>query len=168
MAVQRLVSSTEVGARVYRRREAVPAHGLQGVHQCMSDRSETDDETRTRSKTVTIATCAPVEIADYLRIVGASRYARPSVMYARLISRFLERRPWDQGMAWARPRAAGHDERGHQWVRVSCRIGRDLARRVDVVCREHGISRSALMLTVIMWLVRVVHPPGGIKPTSDA
>ena len=133
----------------------------------MSDRPETYDGTRTRSNTVTIATCAPVEIADYLRIVGASRYGRPSVMYGRLISRFLERRPWDQGMAWAQPRTAGHDGRGHEWVRVSSRIGRDLARRVDVVCREHSISRSALMLSVIMWIVRAVHPPGGGKRTPD-
>jgi hypothetical protein len=126
-----------------------------------------------------LQTRVPSQLRDYLKALpvltlpDGRRYGSQQVMFEEMLLRFIAGKPWKEGLAWRRSRAAvrykaGEVQDGTGWVQINMMVEPDLAEAVRAQVERLAMSPDAdpdlsvasFCYTAAYWWAQYVYPAG--------
>ena len=118
-------------------------------------------------KLVPVSTRCPGTIYTYLKGITPFRYPSLTEMFADMLRRFMDEKPWEHGLHWRKPKTAlsqsGNNVGTTGWEQVNILLTPQLAEEVQQVAINCGVSKAAFCYTAIFWWVTFVFPPAQFK-----
>lgn len=132
--------------------------GLKSRHGVKLGRPKTRHE-----KLRTVSTRCPGTIYTYLKGITPFRYPSLTEMFADMLRRFMDEKPWEHGLVFRKPKTptaqSGVGMGTTGWEQVNILLTPDLAAEVEKTALDCGQSRAAFCYTAIFWWVQYVFPP---------
>lgn len=110
-----------------------------------------------------VPTRCPDQIYTYLKGITPFRYGSLTAMFADMLTRFINERPWEHGLHWRKPKTAMTYANGAVgrtgWVQVNIQLTRELAEQVERLATSCGVSKACFCYTAMFWWVQYIFPP---------
>ena len=118
-------------------------------------------------KLIPVSTRCPGTIYVYLKGITPFRYPSLTAMFADMLRRFIDEKPWEHGMHFRKPKTilahAGSTAATTGWEQVNILLSPEVAAEVKNVANACGQSKAAFCYTAIFWWVSYVFPPAQFK-----
>jgi hypothetical protein len=100
----------------------------------------------------------PLWMHLYCRALAFAQGISLRALHADCALRFLEARPWEQGLSWRFSPSAG-EGKDWEWTDEAVTLPRDLGRRLEHLSVQRTISTASVLYTMLFWYSWVVFPP---------
>ncbi|GAB3645080.1 hypothetical protein [Ramlibacter alkalitolerans] len=97
----------------------------------------------------------PEQMRGYLKAIAAYRYDTLIKMHEAAFRRFLEEKPYEQGLQFRIPRTVSDTG----WVQVNLLLPETLSNQVRADAALLGVSLASYTYTVLYWWATYVYPP---------
>ena len=113
-------------------------------------------------------TRCPASLHQYLkRIYPFLGFSSMIELYADILNGFIEKRPWNLGLEWRKPKAvvtkAGGRDNSTGWCQVNIQLEEALFERVNNLTLETGVARAVFIYTAMYWYAQYEKPPHNLK-----
>jgi hypothetical protein len=116
---------------------------------------------------VTIPTRTPEALLRYMKAIYPFRYASLTAMYKEMLTRFLDTRPWEEGLDWRKPKGRVEKSGGQiaatGWIQVNVQTTKELKEKVIAVAKTNGVTNAVVVYTAMFWWAMYIMPAKTVK-----
>lgn len=105
-----------------------------------------------------LRTVIPLRMHLYCRALAFAQGISLRALYADCALRFLEARPWEQGLTWRFSPSAG-EGKDWEWADEAITLPRGLGDRLVQLSAQAAVSTASVLYTMLFWYSWVVFPP---------
>lgn len=114
-----------------------------------------------------ISTRCPAAVYTYLKGITPFQYPSLTEMFADMLKRFINEKPWEHGLHWRKPKTAlsfaGNKVGSTGWEQLNISLTPTQAEEIEQKAEECGVSKACFCYTAIFWWVTYVYPPAKVK-----
>ena len=132
-------------------------------------------DNKTKMQYVEISTRAPAKVQMYFKSLALATGKTQKTMLFEAAERFLQERPWQQGLAWRQTSKATVTEKdviGQKeaagWMQVNMRLPAEIGKAFIRLSVEQNVSLPSLTYTLLYWWTWWVFPPASERVRRSA
>lgn len=103
-------------------------------------------------------TVIPLRMHLYCQALAFAQAISLRKLHANACGKFLEDRPWEQGLAW-RNSPQITDVNDWEWTAIAVVLPPDMGQTVDQLPAQYPVSAASVLYTMLFWYSWVVFPP---------
>lgn len=103
----------------------------------------------------TIPTRCPESLHRYMKMIYPVSYSSLTAMFEDMLTRFIDQRPWENGLDWRKPKSrverSGGVVAATGWCQVNVQITAGMKEKITAIAKTTGVTNSVFVYTAMFW-----------------